>query len=558
MIATRWRPERDDIIGWLVAAASATAVLAVTGIRAVRGGVQLVDERAYFELRGRDVFTSDHPWLGMGSSAGGTSGGLNHPGPLLFDYLAVPVRLLGGPVGITLAMVILNIVCLWVATLAARRLGGPLVATTVSAGAVVLMWTLGSDLLIDPWQPNALVLPAFALLAATAAAAGGHAHWLPVVVVLASLCAQTHLGDFILGIALVALATAGVVFAARRDNGVPAGRPLAVSGGLVLVLWAQPLWQQFFGPGPGNLGRVVTGAGDASSRYGAGTAIRLVAAVVVVPPAWFRPGYDVDPPQALTRVTDGRLSLDTSRLPSTTVSVLAVMAVMATGAVLAHSARRRGIEGALPLLAVAASGLVVAFCTLVVMPGDLFGVLVHKYRFLWPVAAFATASLAAVSLRILADASVVSTRRIVTGVAVIGVVAAVANLPARLQTEEGRFPRREIWPVIADLRAQVAAAGVTGPVVIDTDTPAFPDYYLVNVLAELDRRDVEVQVTSGFFVGQLGRRRQEDGSATAELFVRSGPAAAVRPPGATTIARVETARPELDVAVYARPTEADR
>ena len=541
-------------VGWLAGAASGTIVLTWTGIRAIVDGVQPIDERAYFELRSRDVLTGDHPLLGLGSSAGGSAGDLHHPGPLLFDLLAVPVRLLGGPVGTTVAVVALHALSLWLAVLAVRRVGGPLAAAVSAVGAVVLAWTLGSDLLIDPWQPNVLVLPAYSLCAVTAAAAAGHERWLLVVVALASLCAQTHLGYLLLSAVLVVVAATGAVVSARMaQRPLPIGA-LSTSLALGVVLWAQPLWQQFFGAGPGNLGRALGRAGDGSATYGPTLATRLVAAVVAVPPAWLRPGYDVDPPQALTRVDNGTLTLDTSRLPSVAVSVTVLLVLVVAAVVLVRLAQRSAVAGVGVLFTVAASATAASFVTLVVMPSDLFGVLVHKYRFLWPVAAFVSTSFAMAAVGILANHRQVA-KPLGYALAGLAAVVALANLPARLQTEEeGRFARREIWPVIDELREQVATLELTGPVVFDTERTPFPDYYLVNVTAELDRRDVEVQVTTPVSIGQFGRRRRADGSAITELAVRAGAELTDAPPGSRRVAYVEADRAELSVAVYARPT----
>ena len=65
---------------------------------------------------------------------------------------------MGGPVGVTLSVVALNIAMIWLSGAAARGFGGPDVALTVVVAVTILCWTMGSDLLIDPWPVNFLVM----------------------------------------------------------------------------------------------------------------------------------------------------------------------------------------------------------------------------------------------------------------------------------------------------------------------------------------------------------------------------------------------------------------
>ncbi|MGH9270888.1 MAG: hypothetical protein ACRDZ2_06420, partial [Ilumatobacteraceae bacterium] len=117
---------------WVVAAAAATVAVVASAIGALLDGVQLLGEPLLFETRARDVFTSDHPLLGLRSSASSATESLNHPGPLLFELFAVPVRVLGGPVGVTVAMAALVIASIWIIALSSRAVGG-------AGGALVAM-----------------------------------------------------------------------------------------------------------------------------------------------------------------------------------------------------------------------------------------------------------------------------------------------------------------------------------------------------------------------------------------------------------------------------------
>ena len=99
---------------------------------------------------------------------------INNPGPLWFDLLAPFVRLGGPSAGLAAGVAIANAACIALAAWSARCVGGYralLVVTTLSAGIV---WSMGSELLFDPWQPHAMILPFWAFLIVVWALAAGH------------------------------------------------------------------------------------------------------------------------------------------------------------------------------------------------------------------------------------------------------------------------------------------------------------------------------------------------------------------------------------------------
>ena len=85
----------------------------------------------------------------------------------------------------------------------------------VTAG---LVWTLGSELLYDPWQPNVLVLPFWLLLITIWAVVADHVSLLPLAVIVGSFVMQTHLGYLFLVPILLAFAV-GVIVLRRRTLG---------------------------------------------------------------------------------------------------------------------------------------------------------------------------------------------------------------------------------------------------------------------------------------------------------------------------------------------------
>src|SRR6478752_878633 len=160
----------------------------------------------------------------------------HHPGPLLFDWLAVPYRLLGSNAralnqGSLLTAAIAIGVVAWVVH---RRGGTALVAwSMVVAG--LLIWAVGPDVVRSPWNPWITVLPLLAVIAlAWNATAGG------------SFVVQSHVGYA--AVTLAVLGGAGVIVLVTAVRRRIAWKPVIVAGlvsvGVLLVLWAPPVYQQ--------------------------------------------------------------------------------------------------------------------------------------------------------------------------------------------------------------------------------------------------------------------------------------------------------------------------
>src|SRR5690606_2337432 len=102
---------------------------------------------------------------------------------------------------------------------------------------------------------------------------------LPLWLAVLSVVVQTHVGYVYVGAALAAVV---VVAAARRIRGgevslrrAATSRVAWWTGVVAVVAWVQPLWEQLFGAGTGNLRRLATSAGGGELTIGADTAARL-------------------------------------------------------------------------------------------------------------------------------------------------------------------------------------------------------------------------------------------------------------------------------------------
>lgn len=538
---------------WRVLALATSLVIAFSAVRGVRRGYEVIGDNALIELRGRDVLTSDHPWLGTWSSASISSGiDVNHPGPLLFELVALPVRLFGGPAGIAFAVAALQIAVVWLVGWVASRTGGATAAVVAQLITALLVWTLGSELLYDPWQPNVLVLPFWLFVVTIWAVTADRVTLLPLAVGVGSFVMQTHLGYLFIVPILVAFALAMTLWRRRRRGPGRFGdlrRPMVLSVVVLALLWAQPLWEQLFGSGRGNISRIVvagTVGGDdfvpvESTPTGISVGLRVLGSVLALPPWWGRPGFDSAIPPS-TWVEDGtQRVLDAPGLRTLGPSVLGLLILVAVLALAWRRVRRVGdhrIEAGFQTLAVAGA---VATVTTIITPIDVLGLSPHKVRWLWVIGAFATFLLV---MAVLAGFEDRRRRRVLVGVAALSLVAVVATVPTYVN-RSGPVYFRATYASVSDLRDQLDdfLDGDDAPAAVEFDAEGigFAEPYTAPVMAELLRNGVEVEVADRTLARQLGPDRLLDddrvGTETLPLvFVRAGEAAAEIPPGAERIA----------------------
>lgn len=510
----------------VVAVAVALVPVLVAIVRSVASDWMPVGDNALVEMRSRDVFTTDHvPLLGTWSSASLTAGtDLNHPGPLLFDLLAIPVRLFGGPAGVAIGVGLVNAAAIVLAVVAATRAAGRAAGAITAAAATMLAWTLGSALLTDPWNPHVVVLPCLAMLVCAWAVGSGRHEMLPWLVAVASLCLQVHLGYAYLVPATLVAAVAGLVVVYRRRWRIdPACRSVDLvrlrrSGVIAvvtgLVLWAQPIVEQFTGPGKGNLARILSSTGSDGPTVGPSLGARIFGSVVVWPPWWSRSSFTTAVPDTPYEA-DG-ISVDPPGVPGAAVAVLCLVVLVAVLGLLAVRSHRRLDRPALSVTIAAGWACVVALGSLVIMPIGALGLTAHQMRWLWAIGAFVLVGVVVAVARAIGH-----DRRWALGALGVTVLFAAVNLPEHVQPA-GPERDRGAQPVARSLSSQLSTFDPDGRVLFDVSNLRFAESYSTVVMSAMQREGVEFAVAEEGMVRQLGESRRADGSERWRMWVFEG------------------------------------
>ena len=219
------------------------------------------------------------PLTGLVSAAsGGTGHILYDPGPLLFYLLAVPVHL--DPAhGLFWGAALCCGAVLSLAIEAAWSLGAWMIGAVVALGVLDLVWLTPAVFENLPWNAYFPLPFLTAALVLAWVVVMGRTRWWPVLVVAASVAAQSHLLFVVPAVGLVVVA--GVF-------GLMAGRPrrygwLVVGLGLGLLCWLAPLIQEL-GVHPNLTALIKSGRGQ--STLGMGFGLRMVGLAGAPHPIW--------------------------------------------------------------------------------------------------------------------------------------------------------------------------------------------------------------------------------------------------------------------------------
>jgi hypothetical protein len=229
------------------------------------------------------------------------------------------------------------------------------------------------------------------------------------------------------------------------------------------------------------------------------------------------------------------------RPPSAAGAVLSLAVVAAALAWCAWDARRRAdtvVERAVftALLALGVGLLTAGRAPL--GPVAFLRISPHVLRWLWPLAAFITFSLAIAMARRWVARDPRRAARCVAGFTLVTAAFAGLNLPASTQSL-GPSQSNAVIPAVRALNRLMGSLEDEGPLLVDDLYQlGVGDAWSGSVLAELQRRDIPFVVQDEGLVRQFGeRRRFDEHNAQAALLIRVGDAADEIPPGARQVAR---------------------
>jgi len=513
---------------YCVTGVAAAASIVTAGIFAIVHHWVAISDPAFFAIRAHDVFSAHPPLLGTWTSASASAGvNMNNPGPLYFDAIAIPTAIFGSTnAGVGVGVALVNLLCAIAIGVVARRQGGYVVGAAAFAIVAVMAWTLGSEVLLEPVQPGALLFPMLLACMLAWGVARDDLMLFPWFVGVASLLLQTYVTYvFLMGflglwaIVCVALRLHASGYAADYVKRV---RKLGlISLAVLLLCWLQPVYQQFFGEGPGNLTQLWRAARAPAKAFGPNIGTRLMADVVSIPPFWFRPSFHD--------------FLATKSVPDSSLPV-AIVTLLIVGALLAVIARvalrnTRDVVGT-----AAATGLVVLLAGVVTaarIPIGLFGLpSSHVFRWLWPLSAFLTfvfvIAIAQAARRFARPTTIVAV------LAIVAVVFGALNLPT---TDQNPDTITDGMPVARDIGKHLSVLRGKGPLVVDLKLLRFPEVYAAYVMASLQHYGVDFKVNEPITEYQVGHFRHFDGSnARGAVMLRDGDDVDLAPPNSERVA----------------------
>jgi hypothetical protein len=388
----------------------------------------------------------------------------------------------------------------------------------------VLVWVMGSELLIDIWQAHALLLPflLFVVLAVGIAEGGG---WcVPGVAAVASLLVQTHVSYVFVVVAIGASAIAALVLTHRPLDwagwrAALTSRIALVTIAVLAVVWAQPIVEQLFGRGKGNLSRLATNASGGDVRVGLDDGVRLAARILVQPPWRLRSGYSTLIPQTGVNDAPGGPTFRFVGIPSEAAAVALLFGLVALLAVLGWSCHRRRLAAPSAACWIAAGGTLSAPLCLAVISVGQVGFAQHHVRWMWAFGVFIAVTILWSTFELIVarwPSPVLTTASVITPLA-FSVVAALAAVPYLAQ-EHGPVADYAAMPALRRVFRDLEPLRAAAPVVYDTSNVRVYEPYSSAVMMRLQELGIEFRVTDDGMVRQLGERRRADGTERTTIF----------------------------------------
>lgn len=517
-------------------------------IRALRNDWFPIGDNALLFIRTRDVLTEDHPYLGSWTSASLSVGeNMNNPGAM-YDWLISPfAHLLPPGPAAAIGVAAVNIAAICLISASAHRIGGWALQRWALLFTALLAWAMGSEMLFDIWQANALILPFFALLVLSIGVAAGDDGLLPWAGVVTSLLLQTHI-SYAYVFVFIVIGVGGVrIWQRGRIDSSEWRRPVALTAGVLVVLWALSFWEQFFGPGKGNMARLLSNASGGDFSLGLGNASKIVADLAVRPPFWGRSSYTST--VQITKITDGPdgQTLDLPGLMPAGVAVVGIL-LLATAlvglTVFAHRGDRH-LEAAAGVVAtVVLLGSVAALSRLTI---GAVGISPHHVRWAWPMVAVVHLTL--VVLAVSAWKRTASADRTLTGVIAVVAVAVTAWNVQFLAQPSGPTADIATMPTMQRVEPQLDVLADHQPVLYDVSTLQIFEPYSSTMMMWMQERDIEFRVDDEIMIRQLGEARRSDGTEPTTIFQLQGSAARAYDGPACVIAESSSLTGDDDAAV---------
>ncbi len=556
--------DRPDRLGLALAVGLGVPFVAALAL-AVSRRWEPVSDWAAIEVSVADVGSVHGPLVGSYSRFG-----WNHPGPALAWLLALPYRLAGSPNGMLLGVVALDAAAVFGAWWLARRRGGPALAASTAVVLALVVHALGVDVLVNPWNPWAALLPSVLLVFLAWDVALGGRWSIPVGLAVASFVVQCHLGYLPLAGGLVAWSAAVLGWRAVRhrrsarhvddvDADATTGprharlRTVAlVSAAVVAALWVLPVVQQVTGD-RGNLAEIARGYGEDLTTASTATSeatpgalatggrvradgVGLLAREAGRPP-WLGFGEPVVVPGAVEPAGAAWLLLP--------LGVLAGLALVAV--------RSRWVEGGLAV-GTAAVGLAATGAGLAAIVGPAYPWLV---RSAWAPVAFLVAVAGAAAARAVRTWAPAAAERLARPAAVGAATVVVAlGCWTALGAVDAPLPREVDGPMMERLRAGLEPwldATDPGRVAVYGDGTGLPTWY-AGVTAAVARHGTEVELPGWWGRVFVPGHRIATPPPAVELVVAEGDAAIDRWSARSFAVPIASARPDPDdVAAGARP-----
>ena len=501
--------------------------IVVAVVRALRHEWFPIGDSALLYLRARDVLTSHHPLLGSWTSASLSVGeNMNNPGAMYDDLIAPTSRLLPFSSAAAIGVGLLNAVVVVGIAGAARAIGGWAMQRWMLLACAALTWVMGSELLIDIWQAHALLLPFLAYLVLMVGLADGHARWVPWAAAVASLLVQTHI-SYVYVLAVVTVAALAI--AASHHWPVPwrawrsalRSRVTITTVVVVLVCWAQPLWEQAFGAGRGNLLRLATNASGGDTKLGTSLGVRFSANILDSPLWRLRSGFsNLIPNTGTFDGPAGPYVAITRPILGAVPAGLVLLVLAAVFGVLAVVLRREGASSASSACWLVTALVVGApLCLSLVTVGHAFAQ--HHVRWMWAFGAF----MDVVLLWSLAELVVRRWPRFDRAASVVPLVLliglSVAAVPYFAQ-QQGPVADYASMPALRRVFRDLEPLRDSAPVVYDMSNVRVFEPYSSAIMMRLQELGIEFRTTDEGMVRQLGDARRADGTERTRVFQLEG------------------------------------